>query len=195
MAFVRQYDITPDSSAVVYTLEDEASDQRSLYRVPFATPGQSTQLTGSGANRFISTFAIRPDSSGVVYGAPLFAQTGTPELFLVPFTTPGVSTKLSGPLVAGGEVQFFAIAPDNSAVVYLAGLTTFTPPTVLTSELYRVPFATPGVSTKLNGPLVPGGRVSFRFQLPRIALLLYILRDRTPPRQVSFTACPLPHRV
>lgn len=185
MSLIFQYDITPDSSAVVYVLEDAASDQRSLYRVPFATPGQSTQLTGSGANRFISTFAIRPDSSGVVYGAPLFAQTGNPELYFVPFTTPGVSTKLSGPLVAGGLVQFFAIAPDNSSVVYVAG-PDLSPTGFVIRELYRVPFATPGVSTKLNSPLVAGGTVSRLFQngplivTPDSSAVLYRASQTTP---------------
>jgi hypothetical protein len=156
---------------VVYTVEDEASDQRLLFRVPFATPGQSTKLNGSGADAFISDFAIRPDSSGVVYGAPLIAGLGTIELYLVPFTTPGVSTKLSGPLVAGGRVELFAIALDNSAVVYIANEV---------RELYRVPFGTPGVSTKLNGPLVPGGSVPFQFAItPDSSAVVYIAKQDT----------------
>jgi hypothetical protein len=160
---VGQFEITPDSSAVVYTTTGATHDYRILHRVPFATPGQSTQLNGSGADRFIDRFAIRPDSSGVVYEAntdsPRNARDGT-ELFLVPFATPGVSTKLNGPLVAGGSVQTlfarsFAIAPDNSSIVYIADETTNG-----VIDLYRVPFSTPGVSTKLNGPLVGGGFVS-----------------------------------
>lgn len=169
LTFIGNIAITPDSSAVVYILGDPGYDFRLLYRVPFATPGQSTRLNGSGADAFISDFAIRPDSSGVVYRGHASPRVGDDvkgtHLYLVPFTTPGVSTMLSGPLVAGGLVQSFAIAPDNSSVVYVEGPTTFTPPTVPISELYRVPFATPGVSTKLNGPLAAGGTV-FRLLNP-----------------------------
>ena len=164
---VEQYDITPDSSAVIYTLTN-GIDFRFLYRVPFATPGQSTQLTPA----LIGPFAIRPDGAGVVYGAPKEITNNppagsAPELYFVPFTTPGMGTKLSGPLVDGGQVQSFTIAPDSSAVVYAADQTTND-----VVELYRVPFATPGVSTKLNGPngpIVDGGEVGFpRQTLPVI---------------------------
>lgn len=158
------FEITPDNSAVVYTTHSKfTGDYRFLYRVPFATPGRSTKLNGSVTDRFIDRFAIRPDSSGVVYEAntdsPRNARDGT-ELYLVPFATPGVSTKLNGPLVTGGSVQTlfaqsFAIAPDNSSIVYIADETANG-----VIDLYRVPFSTPGVSTKLNGPLVAGGFVS-----------------------------------
>jgi len=79
-----------------------------------------------------------------------------PELYRVPFATPGVSTKLNSPLVSNGEVSSFVVfvTPVGTAVVYTADQDTDT-----VVELYRVPFATPGVSTKLNGPLVPGGDV------------------------------------
>lgn len=161
-AYVNQVDITPDSSAVIYTLNDSSFDFRFLYRVPFATPGQSTKLNGSGADRYIDKFTIRPDSSGVVYDAnsesPRQVIGGT-GLFLVPFATPTVSTQLNGPLVTGGGLpdidKSFAIAPDNSSVVYVADETTND---VL--EIYRVPFSAPGVSTKLNGPQVAGRDVS-----------------------------------
>jgi hypothetical protein len=152
--FVGQYDITPDSFSVVYLLAGASDDVRFLYRVPFATPGQSTQLiVASSSNTSVEGFAIRPDSSGVVFETKLFTLRESPELFLISFATPGVSTKLNGPLVAGGRIQnengaTFAITPDNSSVVYVADETTQD-----VIEIYRVPFATPGVSTKLNGPL------------------------------------------
>ena len=154
LTLVEEYDITPDSSAVVYTLTN-AIDHRFLYRVAFATPGQSTKVTPA----LIGSFAIRPDGAGVVYQAPKEIQNNPPagsgpELYFVPFTTPGMGTKLSGPLVDGGQVQSFTIAPDSSAVVYAADQTSND-----VVELYRVPFATPGVSTKLNGPIVAGGEV------------------------------------
>ena len=196
---VDQYDITPDSSAVIYTLTNSV-DFRFLYRVPFATPGQSTQLTPA----LIGSFAIRPDGSGVVYGAPKEIENNppagsAPELYFVPFTTPGMGTKLSGPLVAGGQVQSFTIAPDNSAVVYAADQTTNG-----VVELYRVPFATPGVSTKLNGPIVAGGEVDpasppsqtiHYLLLHQIVLLSYIEPVRQQQECLNSIECPLPLRV
>ena len=155
---VSHYLITPDSSALVYALSHESGDFLSfLYRVPFATPGQSTELVGPTSSLpNVRTFAIRPDSSGVVVETNQFPRH---ELFLISFATPGVSTKLNGPLVVAGRVPneediAYAIAQDNSSVVYVTDQTT---PDV--NELHRVPFATPGVSTKLNGPLVVGGGV------------------------------------
>ncbi len=153
---VGQYQITPDSSAVVYLLADRTLDfLRFLYRVPFATPSQSTQLIVPPPSLpNVRTFALRPDSSGVVVETN---QLTRHELFLISFATPSMSTKLNGPLVANGREDdiAYAIAPDNSSVVYITDQTT---PDV--NELYRVPFSTPGVSTKLNGPLVAGGSVS-----------------------------------
>jgi hypothetical protein len=175
---VGEYEITPDSSAVIYTLTNSI-DFRLLYRVPFATPGQSTKLS----DRFIDRFAIRPDSSGVVYGSPkIISNQDQAELYLVPFATPGVSTKLNGPLVAGGSIQSdfdraFRIAPDNSSVVYVADETTND-----VIEIYRVPFSTPGVSTKLNGPLVAGGGVQLfdTFSItPDSSSVLYIADQTT----------------
>ena len=154
--FVIQYDITPDNSAVVYVLTGQSTDFRFLYRVPFATPGQSTRLTPI----IIERFAIRPDSSGVVYESKVQSLTESSGLYIVPFATPGLSTQLYGPLVSGGRrqslgsVPSFSIAPDNSSVLYIDDETANG-----AYEIYRVPFATPGVRTKLNGPLVAGGSI------------------------------------
>ena len=178
LTLVEEYEITPDSSAVIYTLTNSI-DFRFLYRVPFATPSQSTKLS----DRLIGRFAIRPDSSGVVYGSPkIISNQDQAELYLVPFATPGVSTKLNGPLVAGGSIQSdfdraFRIAPDNSSVVYVADETTNN-----VIEIYRVLFSTPGVSTKLNGPLVAGGGVQLfdTFSItPDSSSVLYIADQTT----------------
>ena len=64
------------------------------------------------------------------------------------------SAQLNPALSPGrGIVRWFAITPDQTAVVYLANQDTDD-----AIELYRVAFANPGVSTKLNPPL-PAGRV------------------------------------
>ncbi len=69
---------------------------------------------------------------------------GVFELFLG-----GSGTKLNPPLAAGRTVQSFALTPDASAVVYIADQDQDN-----VFELFIVKLAQPGVSTKLNGPLV-----------------------------------------
>lgn len=69
---------------------------------------------------------------------------GVFELFLA---TSG--TKLNPPLPHGRTVQSFALTPDSTAVVYIADQDQDE-----VFELYRVSLSSPGVSTKLNGPLV-----------------------------------------
>ena len=158
LQFIGEYDITPDSSSVVYTADSQTSDFRSLYRVPFATPGQGTLLSH---NHQVQSFIIRPDNSGVVFENKVLLLSESSALYLVPFATPGVNTQLYGPLVSGGRRQglsdpAFAITPDNTAVLYIDDETA-----KFAYELYRVSFSTPGVRTKLNGPLVAGGSVDF----------------------------------
>lgn len=89
-------------------------------------------------------------SGNVVYLADKNTD-GVFELFLV-----SSGAKLNGPIVAGGSgVSTFALTPDKSAVVYIAD-----EKTVGVFELFQVSIATPGVSAKLNGPLlIPQGDV------------------------------------
>ena len=152
---VIDFQITPDKKAVVYRADQDTDEVFELYRVEFANPGVSTKLNSplpAGGDVWFGL--ITPDSSSVLYLADRTTDDVL-ELYRVPFANPGMSTKLNGPLVAGGNVFFdFRITPDNSAVVYRASQTT-----AGVVELYRVPFAAPGVSSKLNGPLVVGGNV------------------------------------
>ena len=173
---VTRFRITPDKTAVVYRADQDTDDLLELYRVPLATPGVSTKLNGplaSQQKKQFFDFQFTPDSSAVLYTAsplPLFIL----ELYRVPLTTSGVSTRLNGPLVANGDVidngkGDFQVTPDGSAVVYLA-----VQDTVGVIELYRVPLATPGVSTKLNGPLGANGDV-YGFQVtPDSSAVVYL---------------------
>lgn len=164
--YVLHFRVSPDSSAAVFAgngIGVSISSSRyptELYRVRFAEPGLSTKLNGplsgnTGVSPINGAFAITSDGSASVYVAR--EKTDTSEVYMVPFSTPGMSTKLNGDMVAGGSVYPFAplaVTPDASAVLYQADQTT-----AGVVELYRVPFATPGTSTKLNGPLVTGGNV------------------------------------
>lgn len=71
--------------------------------------------------------------------------------------TPGASTLVQD-VRRTYRVHSFAITPDSNALVYLEHHD-FSFEDEFINELYRVQFATPGMQTKLNGPLVIGGDV------------------------------------
>jgi protease II len=102
----------------------------------------------------ICNFEIAPNSQRVAYCAD--QQTdGVIELYTVAFNAPAQATKLNPPLVAGGRVNSsYVFSSDSSFLIYTAEQDT-----AGLDELYRVNIATPGVSTKLNPPLVAGGDV------------------------------------
>jgi len=84
---------------------------------------------------------------------------GVYELFLVSSNKPGASTKLNPQLAAGGDVTWnFKVNPDGSQVAYVADQDTDD-----VGELYLVNLSNPGVSAKLNAPLVAGGDVFYNF--------------------------------
>ena len=141
------------SAALVYLADQDIEGVAELYLL--GSNGTSTKLNPAlPVGRSVTRFRITPDKTAVVYRADQDTDDLL-ELYRVPLATPGVSTKLNGPLGAQGKKEFFdfQVTPDRSAVVYLANQdsTSF--------DLYRVPLATPGVSTKLNGPLVAHGGV------------------------------------
>ena len=107
-------------------------------------------------------------SGSVVYLADQNTD-GVFELFLV-----STGAKLNGPIVAGGSgVTRFALTPDKSAVVYIAEEKS---PGIL--EMFQVNIATPGVSVKLNGPLVLGGNVDSFAITPDGTSVVYLADQR-----------------
>src|SRR5215217_192743 len=90
-------------------------------------------------------------SSGTIVYLADQNTIGVFELYLA-----SSGAKLNPSLPAGRSVTSFALTPDKTAVVYMADQTTDD-----IFELYRVNIATPGVSVKLNGTVIPvGGDVS-----------------------------------
>jgi hypothetical protein len=126
--------VSPDSREVVFA--PPAGDR--LRVVPIAGPASAgRRLTDPFvAGGMVDEFRISANSGSVVYRADQDTD-GVSELYRVPLTlspAPDPPTaKLNGPLVAGGNVGQFTLAPNNGPVVYLAdqnidGVT----------ELYRV---------------------------------------------------------
>jgi hypothetical protein len=136
------FQISPDSSRVVYLADQDTDNVWELFSVPLAG-GASIKLNGSlvaggnvggpfGQGQHYA-FEISPDSSWVAYNADQDTD-GMFELYSVSLTGGG-PIKLNNPLVLGGDVfDDFEISPDSSRVVYRADQDTDG-----INELYSVP--------------------------------------------------------
>jgi Tol biopolymer transport system component len=174
---VIQFQISPDGSRVVYRADQQTDTVLELYSVPLGGPAAAgIKLNGAlvaGGN--VTNFRITPDSSRVVYRADQETDTVL-ELYSVPLGGPAAAgIKLNGALVAGGNVGFFQISPDNGRVVYLADQQTAT-----VVELYSVPLGGPAAAgVKLNGALVAGGN-TFGFEIsPDSSRVVYLADQQT----------------
>jgi hypothetical protein len=154
------FEISPDSSRVIYLADQEHVGIRELYGVLQGGPtGSGIKLNGnliSGGK--IYGWQISPDSRRVVYQAD--QQTvGARELFSVAIGgTAAEGIKLNGTLAPGGYTQGWQINADSTRVVYDARQNG-----VL--ELFSVLIGGPaGSGVKINGALVPGGQVD-RFRI------------------------------
>ena len=95
----------------------------------------------------------------------------------------GNIARLNGPLIPGGNVHSFSIAPDGSAVAYLAD-----EDSIGVHELYVVP-AGGGLSTRVSGELVDGGNVSSDFLWsPDASRIAYHADQRVDERFELFVA-------
>jgi len=173
---VTDFIISADNSRVLYRADQDTDEVFELYLVDIATPGSSTRINGllvSGGD-VSEDFVFSPDGSQVVYRADEDVN-GVNELFLVNVASPGFGANLSGPLVSGGDVfSGFQFTPDGSRVIYFAdelsnGI----------NELFVVDASMPGVSTRMNGPLVPGGDVYTNFVITPDSMQAVYIADET----------------
>jgi Tol biopolymer transport system component len=119
-----QFQISPDSSRVVYRAERPTAGRLELYGTSIADDGSVVKLNeplpSQGQTYF---FAIGPDSRSVVYTADQEASF-TREIFGVPIDHGRPARKLNDALVPGGNVLIFPvgfrITPDGRRVLYLA---------------------------------------------------------------------------
>jgi Tol biopolymer transport system component len=144
--------ISPDSSRVVYKVDQDTPRVWELYSVPIEGPASAgVKLNGpiSGSGSAYSDFVISPDGRRVVHATPSDAGF-VYELHSVPIEGPAsAGVKLNGPLPPGGSVSILALSPDSSRVIYSADQDTRN-----MRELYSVPIAGPAsAGVKLNHPL------------------------------------------
>ncbi|MEO7974588.1 MAG: fibronectin type III domain-containing protein, partial [Thermoanaerobaculia bacterium] len=112
--------ISPDSSRVVYLVDQDTPGKLELYSTPI-TGGASSRLNPSNmaSNRDVLRFVISPDSNRVYYNADIFTATKY-ELFGVDITG-GTSIKLNADLATDNNVEDVLVSPNSQTVVYLAG--------------------------------------------------------------------------
>ncbi|MEZ6063409.1 MAG: dockerin type I domain-containing protein [Planctomycetaceae bacterium] len=143
---VDSFQISPDSSRVIYFADQDTVFQNEVYSVPLSGGALVKLNAVLPTGGFISEAQISPDSTRVVYRGDATTDNVI-ELYSVPLAGGLSPVTLNGPLVAGGDVTSFRFSPDSSRVVYNAD-------EVLDNqiELFSVPLSG-GASTKLNGPL------------------------------------------
>ena len=150
--------ISPDSSRVIYTADQDADNVFEIFSAPIAG-GTPVKLSGPMvANGDVSVGAggraFTPDGSRVIYTADQDADEVV-ELYSV-LSAGGASIKLNGPMASGGDLQpnSLAFSPNGSRVLYVADQQTDG-----LAELFMVP-AAGGTPVKINGPLASGGGVA-----------------------------------
>jgi hypothetical protein len=163
------FDVTADSSRVVYRADQDVDNVFELFQNSLAPIGSATKLHSDyTAGQSVSTFKLLPNSLGVLYIAVQSPSTVN-ELYQTLFG--GVQGQKVNPvLIAGGEVLDFVISPDSNSVVYRADQETNG-----VNELFRIVLASLPTSTKLNGVLAPNGDVDSHYVVtPDSASVVYI---------------------
>ncbi len=121
------------------------------------------------------------NGGGVTGGGINLSASGT-VVYLADQETDGVfnlylassGARLNPRLTSVGNVISFALTPDKTAVVYIADQDS-----AGVFELYQVNIATPGVSVKLNGKLIPpGGNVTSFAITPDGTSVVYLADQR-----------------
>lgn len=167
------FQISPDSSRVVYLADHQTNDVFELFSVLLTGTGRITlngPLVGGGS---VSYFQTSPDSSRVIY----WADQDTDEVYELyrVLLSGGSPVKLNSLLVSNGNVFEGQISPDSSRVVYWADQDTDE-----VYELYSVPLGGGAAPAKLNGVLVNGGSTYSDFHFsPDSSRVVYLADQQT----------------
>ena len=122
---VFRFSISPDASRVVFRSDFSADESFELRSVPIDGSAASLRLNGPLApGGGVALFAVTPNSQRVIYTADQDVN-GVRELYSV-LLSGGTPTRLNASLVNGGDVDDFAVGPDdaNSRVIFRADLVT-----------------------------------------------------------------------
>jgi Tol biopolymer transport system component len=150
------FQIGPDSLAVVYRADEERNEVFELFAAPADGSSGPVKLSGTlvQGGDVRPGFRIAPDGSAVVFRADRTIDQAD-ELFAAPISGASEPVELSGILVAGGDVEpGFELAPDGGRVVFRADLELDE-----RFDLYAAPSDGSLAPVRLSGPLVAGGDV------------------------------------
>lgn len=153
------YQISTDSSRVIYQADQNLDYVLELYSVPIdgsAPPIQINTPMPSGHN--LSSFQISNNSNTVVYCADQ-DTIGVHELYSVPIDGSAAPTKLNHTLANGSEVWLFQFSSTENLLVYSVKNEPYT------TELYSVPLDGSTTPIKLNDTLEPGGTLGSYFKI------------------------------
>lgn len=110
---------TPDSSRVVYRLEQAAPDLTELFSAPLDGSSAPVKLNDE-VERFVWMVRLSPDGTRLAYLASAASFDDPSSLFSVPVAGGAPPERLNAALVADGSVVSLRIAPDGGSVVYMA---------------------------------------------------------------------------
>ncbi len=182
------FKLSPDGALVAYSADQEVDERFELFLVPSDGSAPAVKLNAplvAGGDADICTSDVvphpsfTPDGLRFLYRADQ-TQDEVFELYSVPVDLSSPPVKLNGPLVAGGDVSYFAacffVGPDGGRVLYHADQETDQ-----IYELYSVPADGSAAAIKLNGPLAAGGSVAVLVQIaPDGSRAVYVAPQDTP---------------
>ncbi len=117
---VAEFQLGPDSGAVVYRADQDVLARFELYRVPIDGSAPALKLNQPLVSLGrVNSFRISPDGGRVVYLADAVVNDRF-EVYSVRSDGSRPPVRLNGALVSGGDVTDFAISPDGARVVYRA---------------------------------------------------------------------------
>ncbi|MEM6455285.1 MAG: hypothetical protein AAF772_09355 [Acidobacteriota bacterium] len=145
-----EYQITPDSTRVVYLGEQITDNVIELFSVPI-TGGVATRLNADlPGNADVGEFLLTLDGTRVIYRAEQETDNVF-ELYSVPVTG-GTPVKLSPPLPPGGDVLRFDVSPTGDRVAFNGDIETNG-----IRDLFSAPVDGGAAAVKLNGSLAGSG--------------------------------------
>jgi Tol biopolymer transport system component len=169
---VSRFALTPDGSQVVY-LADALKDERQELFVASTLGARGEQRLSATPveGGSVQDFVIDPGGRFVVYLADQELDERT-ELYSVPLDGSAAPRRLNAPLPAGSVVaSHYLITPDSRGVVYLEAKKVGSE---WLGELFHAPIDPRGVVTRLSGPMVPGGGVTFFGLVPGGRGVVYV---------------------
>lgn len=181
---VHDFVLSPSGERLLYRADASTDEVDELYAVEVTDLSNASSQKvnpdfGDVGERGVQeSYGFTPDESGILYVAdPVPDPEGAPqadgryELFHVPADDLGNATSISGSPSDSGLSHrdgAFSIAPDGSAVAYVAQQDS------TTRELYVASLSPPGSPTKLNATVVDGGGVARLEWSPDSQAIVYL---------------------